>query len=67
MRCKCGPCLVTAAAQRGADDARVWEWREVKAVRGGSHAPALTLGDYLARRDAGATKTNGAPGGRGED
>lgn len=62
-RCRCGPCLVTAAAQREAGDRRVWEWREVVAVRGEVGASATSLADYLARRDA----TTDAADGRGKD
>lgn len=66
-RCACGPCLVLKSAQAETRDGDVWRWREVVAVRRGEHPAAASLGDYLARRDAGATKTSGAPGGRGED
>jgi hypothetical protein len=49
-RCACGPCLVIERARSIGGDSP-WSWREVKAVRGGHHAPALSLADYLTRRD----------------
>lgn len=64
-RCACGPCLVLKAAQAETRDGDVWRWREVVAVRCGGHPAAASLGDYLARRDAGTTTD--AAGGRGKD
>lgn len=64
-RCACGPCLVIAQA-RAAGDTNLWGWREVKAVRGGHHAPALSLVAYLAHRDSTTTTTEAAER-RGED